>query len=224
MLICIKEILTPDEITKIKEIAKKTPFVDGKETAGGRAIRVKNNRQASQQAPERQIIQRMIQEAMMRNQEFCALLLPKRIRPPLISRYEKSMAYGLHTDDALMGPLDARVRSDISATIFISEMSEYEGGELLIHHASGYQPVKLPAGYGVFYPSHTLHEVAEVKSGERLVGVTWIESYIREDHKREILGDMLRVRDRLHQIAPDMPETDLAYRAHSNLLRLWAET
>jgi len=159
----------------------------------------------------------------MRNSEFRRTVHPKRIRPPLISRYRPGMAYGKHVDDALMGPKNARERSDVSVTVFISDVSDYEGGELVIHSPFGIQEVKLPAGSAVAYPSYSLHEVAEVTSGERLVAVTWVQSYIRDDHQRQILADVANIRDRLAKIAPKAEETDAAYRLHSNLLRMWAE-
>lgn len=224
MLVCVPDILTKEELAQIKASLKILPFVNGQETAGRRAKRVKNNLQVSQDAPERKEIQRVVASALMRSAAFRIAALPKKIRPPLISQYQKGMAYGLHIDDAMMGPLESRTRSDVSVTVFLNDPSEYTGGELLIHHASGFQPVKLPAGCAVIYPSNTLHEVAQVTDGERWVCATWVESYVRDENKREILSDLLQIREKMHDIAPDVKETDLAYRAHANLMRLWAET
>jgi PKHD-type hydroxylase len=133
------------------------------------------------------------------------------------------MAYGKHVDNALMGPKSARERSDVSVTVFLSDVGEYEGGELVIYSPFGAQEVKLPAGSAVAYPSYTLHEVAEVTSGERLVAVTWVQSFVRDDRHREILADIAGIRDRLATLAPDAVETDSASRLHANLLRMWAE-
>jgi len=199
------------------------PFVDGNQTAGTRAKLVKHNEQVSTEAQERKPLLLMVINALMRNSEFRRTVHPKRIRPPLISRYRPGMAYGKHVDDALMGPKNARERSDVSVTVFISDVTDYEGGELVIHSPFGIQEVKLPAGSAVAYPSYSLHEVAEVTSGERLVAVTWVQSYIRDDHQRQILADVANIRDRLAKIAPKAEETDAAYRLHSNLLRMWAE-
>ncbi|MEZ5833608.1 MAG: Fe2+-dependent dioxygenase [Dongiaceae bacterium] len=224
MIVCITDALTAEEIKKLREEAALLPFVPGAETAGGRARRVKNNEQVSQKAEERKALHELVINALLRNKEFNRATLPKRIRPPLISRYRQGMAYGKHVDNALMGPKMARERSDVSITVFISDIDEYDGGELVIHDAFGVQEVKLPSGSVVAYPSSSLHEVAEVTRGERLVAVTWAQSYVRDDRQREILGHLAQVKDKLNEIAPDMIETDLAHHTYTNLLRMWAET
>jgi PKHD-type hydroxylase len=224
MITCIPDVLTADEIKKLREEAAKLPFVPGLETAGGRARRVKNNEQISQKADERKALHEIVITALTRNREFNRATLPKRIRPPLISRYRQGMAYGKHVDNALMGPKSARERSDVSLTVFISDLDEYDGGELVIHSSFGIQEVKLPSGSVVVYPSSSLHEVAEVTRGERLVAVSWVQSYVRDDRQREILANLGQVKDKLNEIAADMPETDLVHHTYTNLLRMWAET
>jgi PKHD-type hydroxylase len=224
MIVCIPDVLTADEIKKLRAEAALLPFVPGTETAGGRARRVKNNEQISQKADERKALHEIVITALSRNKEFNRAAVPKRIRPPLISRYRAGMAYGKHVDNALMGPKAARERSDISLTVFISDIDEYDGGELIIHGAFGMQEVKLPSGSVVAYPSSSLHEVTEVTRGERLVAVTWVQSYVRDDHQREILAHLAQVKDKMNEIAPEMEETDLVHHSYTNLLRMWAET
>jgi len=224
MISCISDVLTLEEIKKLREEAALLPFVPGAETAGGRARRVKNNEQVSQKAEERRELHKIVIAALMRNKDFNRAALPKRVRPPLISRYRQGMAYGQHVDNALMGPKEARERSDVSITVFISDIDEYDGGELIIHGSFGMQEVKLPSGSVVVYPSSSLHEVAEVTRGERLVAVTWAQSYVRDDRQREILASLSEVKDKLNAIAPDATETDLAHHVYANLLRMWAET
>jgi PKHD-type hydroxylase len=224
MIVCINDVLTPDEVKKLREEAALLPFVPGTETAGGRARRVKNNEQVSQKADERKALHLIVIEALMRNKEFQRAALPKRIRPPLISRYREGMAYGQHVDNALMGPKMGRERSDVSITVFISDVNEYDGGELVIHGAFGIQEVKLPSGCVVAYPSSSLHEVAEVTRGERLVAVTWAQSYVRDERQREILAHLGQVKDKMNTIAADALETDLVHHTYTNLLRMWAET
>src|SRR5262245_34107138 len=133
MITCIPDVLTADEIKKLREEAARLPFVPGAETAGGRARRVKNNEQVSQKAADRKALHDIVSTALTRSREFTRATLPKRIRPPLISRYRQGMAYGKHVDNALMGPKSARERSDVSLTVFISDLDEYDGGELVIH-------------------------------------------------------------------------------------------
>jgi PKHD-type hydroxylase len=224
MIVCIPDVLTADEVKKLRTEAALLPFVPGTETAGGRARRVKNNEQISQKAEERKVLHEIVIAALMRNKEFNRAALPKRVRPPLISRYRQGMAYGKHVDNALMGPKIARERSDISITVFISDVDEYDGGELVIYGAFGIQEVKLPSGSVVAYPSSSLHEVAEVTRGERLVAVTWAQSYVRDERQREILAHLAQVKDKLNDAMPDAIETDLAQHSYTNLLRMWAET
>ena len=224
MIACIVDVLTPEEIKKLRDEAALLPFVPGAETAGGRARRVKNNEQVSQKADERKALHEIVISALMRNKDFNRVALPKRVRPPLISRYRQGMAYGQHVDNALMGPKMARERSDVSITVFISDIDEYEGGELIIHGSFGMQEVKLPSGSVVVYPSSSLHEVAEVTRGERLVAVTWAQSYVRDDRQREILASLAQVKNKMNDIAADAVETDQVHHIYANLLRMWAET
>lgn len=224
MITCIPDVLTAEEIKKVRDDAATLPFVPGVETAGGRARRVKNNEQVSQKADERRALHEVILAALARNRDFQRAAIPKRVRPPLISRYRPGMAYGKHVDNALMGPKSARERSDVSVTVFISDIDEYDGGELVIHSPFGVQEVKLPSGSVVTYPSSTLHEVTEVTRGERLVAVTWVQSYVRDDHKREILSNLAEIKDKLNSLDENGRETDLAHHTYANLLRMWAET
>jgi PKHD-type hydroxylase len=224
MIVCMNDVLTGEEIKKLRDEAALLPFVPGAETAGGRARRVKNNEQVSQKADERRALHEIVITALSRSKEFNRVTLPKRIRPPLISRYRQGMAYGKHVDNALMGPKSARERSDISLTVFISDINEYDGGELMIHSPFGLQEVKLPSGSVVVYPSSSLHEVAEVTRGERLVAVSWVQSYVRDDRQREILSHLAQVKDKMNDIAADAVETDLVHHTYANLLRMWAET
>ena len=140
----------------------------------------------------------------------------------MISRYQGGMNYGFHVDDALMAG-NPRLRSDISITVFLNDPGDYEGGELIIASPFGEQEVKLPAGAAVVYPSATLHQVAPVTSGARLAAVTWARSYVRDAAQREMLADLLAVQRKIAEVAPDAPETDLAFKTHSNLLRMWSE-
>jgi PKHD-type hydroxylase len=224
MIICLPDVLTPLEVKTLRQEASLLPFVAGSETAGKRAQRVKNNEQLSQTTMERKALHDIVLTAFARNRDFNRNVLPKRVRPPLISRYRPGMSYGKHVDSALMGPKTARDRSDVSITVFLSDMDEYEGGDLLIHGSTGSQRVKLPSGSAVVYPSTSLHEVTEVTRGERLVAVTWAQSYVRDDMQRQILAHLAQVKDKLNTVAVDSVETDLAHYAYANLLRMWAQT
>lgn len=224
MIVCINDVLTAQEVLELREKARLLPFVPGTETAGTRAGRVKNNEQVSQRTNERQALHEIVLAALARNREFNRAVLPKRVRPPLISRYRQGMAYGRHVDSALMGSKGGRDRSDVSVTVFLSDPDTYAGGELAIHSPYGVQKVKLPAGAVVAYPSSSLHEVTEVTHGERLVAVTWAQSYVRDERQREILAHLGQVKDKMNSIAADAVETDLVHHSYANLLRMWAQT
>ena len=133
------------------------------------------------------------------------------------------MGYGYHVDDAQIGAVGNKNRSDISMTVFLSEPEEYEGGELEIITPYGAAEFKLPAGHAITYPSKFLHQVRTVTSGQRLVAVCWIESHIRHEQDREILMELDQVNQKLHALAPDAPETDLAFKVYANLARRWVE-
>jgi PKHD-type hydroxylase len=223
MLVTIPEVLTVPEQQELLRLAKQLPFVDGKETAGFRAKLVKHNEQVSKEATGRRAMQEIVVRALARAPGFRRAAIPHKIRPPLISRYREGMSYGLHVDDAMMGQDFQRERSDVSVTVFINDASDYDGGELRIHSPFGLQQVKLPARSAVIYPSSTLHEVAQVTRGERLVAVTWVQSYVRDERQRQILSDLIQIRDRMHAIEPNGKETDLAFRVHTNLTRMWSE-
>ena len=221
MLICIPDILDWGEIKKIRQAIGEAAFKDGKLTAGYRAKRVKNNLQLDKDAPGAQEVKNLVLAGLKRNKAFQIAALPRTIRPPLISRYQEGMNYGRHVDDALM-PGEPKVRSDLSITVFLSSPEDYDGGELVMDSPFGRQEVKLPAGAAVVYPSSTLHRVAPVTRGERLAAVTWARSYVRDAAQRELLHDLHAVQKKMAAAMPDEPETDLAFKTYSNLLRMWS--
>jgi len=223
-MLCIPHLLTPQEISQLRQACLVLPFVPGTETAGPRASRIKHNEQVSQTANERKALQHLLLSALMRSKEFNQAVFPKHIRPPMICRYRPGMSYGKHVDSGLMGPKLDRHRSDVSVTLFLSEPTEHDGGLLRIHSEFGPHDIQLPMGSAVVYPSTTLHEVTPVTRGERLVAVTWVESHVRDAQQREILFQLSQIKNKLNDIAMDAPETDLAHRTHANLLRMWADT
>ena len=222
MLVCIPAVLDWSELKKVRAAIAEGSFEDGRRTAGRRAKRVKNNLQLKKGDDRGREIRDIVLAALRRNPTFRRVAIPRTIRPPLISRYQEGMSYGLHVDDALMGAT-RKERSDLSVTVALSDPGEYDGGELVIHGALGEQEVKLPAGTAVVYPSCCLHRVAPVTRGERLAAVTWVQSYVRETAKREVLHDLELIREKLSAAAPDTEEADLAAKTYANLLRMWSE-
>lgn len=223
MITIIGDVLTFEELQKVREGFAAMVFVDGKVTAGPRAKRVKHNLQADRsKSPQVAEVEEIVLGALRRHPEFKRAALPRHIRPPLFSRYEAGMYYGRHVDDAIMGSTN-RARSDLSVTLFVSDPEAYEGGELAIETPFGEQEIKLPAGAAVIYPSTTLHRVKAVTRGLRLAVVTWVQSLVRDPAAREILHDLDLVRQACSRLAPDAHETDLAYKIYVNLMRMWAE-
>jgi len=222
MLINVPNLLEPAEVQHLRGVIEAAPFIDGKETAGQRNQRIKRNEQVPKAWEGREDIKKMVFDALYRNVAFRHAALPQHIIGPTISRYRPGMHYGLHVDDALMGPPDDLQRSDISFTIFINEPNEYEGGELFINSPFGPQMIKLPAGSAIIYPSSTLHEVRPVTQGERLVVIGWAQSHVRDERQRMILADLHMIGEKLAKVAPNDPITDLAFRCHVNLLRMWS--
>ncbi len=222
MIICMANILTSEELKLIIDRLKNAEFVDGKLTAGWYAQQVKNNAQLKNDAAPTQELRNLVNQALKRNSLFQIAARPKAIRPIMFSRYQGGMYYGTHIDNAIMGD-EELMRSDLSLTLFLSDPATYTGGELVIESTQGEQAFKLDAGSMVVYPTTTLHRVEPVTEGERLAAVTWVQSLVRDAHKREILFDLDTVRDTLFQKSGKTAEFDLLSKSIANLLRKWAD-
>ncbi len=223
MIAAFQEVLDDKELKTIQALLSQSQFIDGKKTAGYRAKRVKNNKQVSWNEKEARDVQSIILNAVKRHQKLVQCCHPKEIATPLISKSSTGMGYGFHVDDAQIGAVGSKNRSDISMTIFLCQPDEYEGGELEIITPYGATAFKLPAGQAITYPSKFLHQVRTVTSGERLVAVSWMQSHIRNEQDREILLELDQVNQKLHQLAPDAVETDLGFKIYANLKRRWVE-
>lgn len=223
MIVCIANVLTDEELQLIGSQLESASFVDGKVTAGWHARLVKQNTQLPKDSPVLQEVRSQVLKAVQRHPVFQMAARPKRIHPPLISRYEVGMAYGTHTDDALMRSQNQLMRSDISFTVFLNAPEEYQGGELVIDSSQGEQDYKLPAGSMIVYPSSTLHRVETVTAGQRLAAVSWVQSIVRDPGDREILFDLDTVRQALFEKSGKTREFDLLSKTHANLLRKWSE-
>ncbi len=219
MILEIPDILSAAELELIVSRLALVNFVDGQKTAGRYAKLVKNNQQIDQGDQSAAEIKEIILQAIEGNPLFQAAVLPKTTKDPLISRYEIGMEYGTHIDNALMGDL----RADIALTLFLSEPHTYEGGELVVETSWGEQYFKLPAGAAIVYPASTLHRVHPVSAGVRLVAVTWIQSYVRDPARRELLFDLDVVKRSMFNKNGKDTEFDLLSKSHSNLLRMWSE-
>lgn len=199
-------------------------WVDGRNTAGSLAVNVKDNLQLNDNHPLTKQLRQEILERLGRHSEFISAALPHRIYPPRFNCYQGGGSYGLHVDGSIMHlPDNTVMRTDLSATLFLSNSDDYEGGELMIETEFGAQSVKLNAGDMVLYPASSLHQVMPVTKGMRIASFFWIESMIRDTQAREMLFDLDQTVQSLTQQrgAKDEQVSSLNGLYH-NLLRRWA--
>lgn len=225
MLIEIPALFTPAEAAGLRERLRAADWVDGKVTAGAQSSQVKRN----QQLPEGGELARVLGEEILRrlavNGLFMAAALPERIYPPLFNRYAPGHDFGDHVDNAIR-PINGtreRVRTDLSATLFLEEPDAYDGGELVVRDTYGHHAVKLPAGHLVLYPGTSLHRVEPVTRGERLASFFWVQSLVRDDGQRALLLDMDVAIQRLTRAGAEAEPLVQLTGVYHNLLRRWAE-
>jgi len=223
MLLEIPGILHEAQLKKIHEVLARAEFVDGKLSAGSAASRVKHNEEMQAEPKSMELLLRILTSALAHNPTFRSAVLPYRMADPIFARYQPGMTYGDHVDDPLMGHSGQRFRTDVSMTVFLRPPESYQGGELVIGTSFGQQQVKLKAGSAVIYPSSSLHHVAPVTEGERLVALAWIQSYVRDPAQRELLYELDQAREHLLQHAPDVPHTARVDKSYANLLRMWCD-
>jgi PKHD-type hydroxylase len=217
----IPALLKPGELKQIEDLLPSIEFVDGKATAGMAAKEVKNNLQAAENSKALFQVQEIVHAALATSPLFNIAALPKKIYPPIVSKYASGKYYGWHVDSPIMG--DPPMRTDMAMTIFLSDPSTYEGGELILQTASGNVVFKPSKGDAVLYPCQYLHCVNETRSGERVAVVTWVQSNIASPEQRQILFDLNQVHAVLHQKDMHSPESNLLLQTHSNLFRMWAD-
>ena len=219
MQIVIADILKADDLTAVHEALSAVRFIDGRETAGFAARKVKDNRQADARDKSLDAVRSLVATRIMESELFRVAVRPKTLSPLLFSRTEVGMQYGVHVDDALMGGM----RTDVSFTLFLDAPESYDGGELVIESSAGDDAIKLPAGSMIVYPSTTLHRVAQVTRGQRNVVAGWARSFVRDAAQREMLFDLDTARRTIFARDGKSAEFDLISKSVANLLRMWAE-
>jgi PKHD-type hydroxylase len=226
MLICIPDVLSPEEVAYCRSVMARAPWADGKATAGAQSATVKNNLQIPLDAPEGQELGKLILRALGKNPMFISAALPKAILPPMFNRYGPGQNFGVHVDNAIrvIPQTGERIRTDLSMTVFFSDPSDYEGGELVIETLYGSQEVKLPAGHMVLYPSTSLHQVMPVTRGERISSFFWLQSMIRDEAHRTMLFDLDQTIQQMSAgTGADNPHAVKLTGIYHNLIRAWAE-
>jgi PKHD-type hydroxylase len=226
MLVHIPNVLTTAQVAECRAALDGAEWSDGRATAGYQSTRVKNNRQLPETHPVARQLGDMILTALDRNPLFMSAALPLKVVPPLFNRYEGGQAYGNHIDGAIrpVAGTPHRVRTDLSATLFLTDPGDYDGGELVMEDTFGSERVKLPAGDMVLYPGTSVHRVEPVTRGSRISAFFWIQSMVRSDDRRKMLFELDGAIQKLAVSASDQEPVVRITNIYHNLLRQWADT
>lgn len=226
MLMILENVLDADEVRNFRERLADADWKDGADTAGSRSISVKQNLQLNRQDALAKELGATILRKLGNHPEFVSASLAEKIWPPVFNLYQDGGHYGTHSDAALMRlpEADLTIRSDLSATLFLSDPESYDGGELIVEEQFGAQAVKLAAGDMVLYPSSSLHQVAPVTRGQRICAITWMQSAVADTSARALLYDLDQS---IRALTPERPKDDAdinrLIHVYHNLLRRWAQ-
>jgi PKHD-type hydroxylase len=222
-MIVIPNVLTPAQLGTIRARLDAAQWIDGNATSGHQSARAKRNRQLAEDHAEAKALGNIVLDALAASPLFVAAALPLKVYPPLFNLYGEGEGFGDHVDSAIRirAGSDFRIRSDLSATLFLSDPSEYDGGELV---AEGQAPIKLPAGDMILYPASTVHHVTPVTRGTRIASFFWIQSMVRDAAARAMLLDLDRsIQELTASVGPEAPALIRLTGLYHNLLRRWAE-
>lgn len=225
MLLHIPDVLTAEQVAHCRQKLVQAEWVDGRVTAGHQSARAKDNLQLPEDHPVARELGDLILSALQNNPLFMTAALPLKVFPPLFNCYQGGQSFGTHVDNAVRQVTGTphRVRTDLSATLFLAEPDEYEGGELSVEDTYGVHSVKLPAGHLILYPATSLHFVRPVTRGARIASFFWIQSMVRDDGERTLLFDLDMAIQRITTDAPDHPSAVQLTGIYHNLLRRWAD-
>ena len=226
MLLQVPQVLSSEQVAQFRQALDQANWADGRITAGYQSAQAKHNQQLPEDSPVAQQLGDVILQALQRSPLFLSAALPLKVFPPLFNRYQGGQSFGSHVDNAIrqVKGTPHRVRTDLSATLFLSAPDEYEGGELVIEDTYGLHNVKLPAGDLILYPASSLHLVRPVTRGARVASFFWIQSMVRDDGQRTLLYDLDRAAQQVHRDLPDSPAAVQLTGVYHNLLRRWADT
>ena len=219
MFLEIEGVLTGEELAEARKLAREITFIDGR--ASNPHNVAKQNLQADMAVPAAQRASQIASAAMGRNEQLRNFVFPKRIAPPLLSRYDVDMKYGVHSDAPQLSFPNGMMRSDVSATLFVSDPATYDGGELVIHLGNKKIAVKGEPGTIILYPSTTLHEVRQITAGERLAFFTFMESVVADQARRELLHTLNEVYA-LEGLKMAADNRTRLQHTINNLLRMWS--
>lgn len=224
MLVRIPGVLNEEQLREARELLLDAEWTDGNVTAGHQSAKAKNNLQLPADSPVARQIGDTILRALGDNGLFVSAALPARIFPPLFNCYQGGRSFGVHVDNAIryVPGTPVKIRTDLSATLFLSAPEEYDGGELVIEDTYGEHAVRLPAGDLVLYPGTSLHRVTPVTRGRRLASFFWVQSMVASDERRSLLFELDTAIQRLTRRLDDEPELVRLTGIYHNLLRQWA--
>jgi PKHD-type hydroxylase len=225
MLLEIPDVLTPEQVAQVRGRLGAAPWVDGNATSGHQSAKAKYNEQVDEDSALSKELGQVVLEALARSPLFFSAALPKQVFPPLFNRYREGMTFGSHVDGAIRthAATRTRIRTDLSATLFLSDPADYDGGELLVEDTYGVKRAKLPAGSMILYPATSLHRVEPITRGVRIASFFWIHSMVRGDAERTLLFDLDMSIIRLTRDHPGDPALIGLTGVYHNLLRMWAE-
>lgn len=225
MLLAIPGVLSPQDVAQFRAALDGADWADGRSTAGYQAAQVKRNAQLDELSPLARRLSDEVLGALERSKLFISAALPLRVYPPMFNRYAGGQTFGIHVDTAVrqIPGVPARVRADLSATLFLSAPDEYEGGEFVVQDSYGEHAVKLAPGSLVLYPAGSLHRVNPVTSGARLAAFLWVQSMVRDESERSLLYDLDSSIQHLAAALPDHPALVQLTGVYHNLLRRLAD-
>ena len=222
MFLRVEKLLSEEQLAVADKVLAAGTFVAGDVSAGPAAQRVKNNLQLDKEKSEgAKDLDALILGALSNNPLIKAVALPARIAEPLYNKHGPGMSYGPHSDNPVMG-VGPALRTDVSISIFLSDPHAYEGSELVVKSEVGDVKFKLPRGDALVYPSGAIHAVMEVKSGERLGAVAWIQSLVADAAKRRLLFELDRACVIVNRKSPETEEARLLLKTYGNLVRMWS--
>jgi PKHD-type hydroxylase len=225
MVLQIPDVLNAEQVVQARRLLDSAEWVDGRVTAGPQSARAKDNLQLPENHPVARQIGEVILGALSRNALFVSAALPLRVFPPMFNCYRGGQSFGNHVDNAIRQARTTgdTIRTDLSATLFLADPDEYDGGELMVEDTYGVHSVKLPSGHMVLYPASSLHQVTPVTRGMRIASFFWIQSMLRDDGERTLLFDLDTAIQRLTVDLPEHPAAVQLTSVYHNLLRRWAE-
>ncbi|MCB2100371.1 MAG: Fe2+-dependent dioxygenase [Rhodobacterales bacterium] len=224
MILTIESLLSAQDLANVDKVLARAVWADGALSAAGHARKVKRNAELdAQKTPGARDLEALVYRRLAGHPDVADRALPLKFSRPIISRYDPGMAYGEHVDNPLLGGTGATMRTDISATVFLADPADYDGGELVMTVEGEERTFRMPRGGAVVYGTGVSHRVAPVTRGARVAAVVWMQSIVADPGKREILSEFQRAHHLMVEKHPDSPETALVLKAYYNLMRRWTQ-